>query len=388
MSYSFESLEPTQVGLEIDETLRARAWQESRAFATAASRWNAYLNQLCLQTVLAWLREEYDPQAAVFPHRAALTSYWEVVNGAAIAFAGRRLILIPCEAIEVDELRVPQEWVDIPSWVGDYYGAIQVNEDEGWVQFKGFVTHRQLKERGQYEWNDRVYCVDQSDLIADFGALWVSRQLAPQEITQVATPAIAPLPTTMQANHLIERLGHPAVVMPRLAIPFEPWAALMAHGGWRQKIAERRRGLPEQRSLLQWLQTGVSTLAQQAGWGQVEFQQAAGARGEASGLGRALSRPLTIADQPYELLVSPVAAEEAEPHAWRFTLRSLAAGGLIPAGFVLRLLTEDLQPFEGNEDIATAAVESLFIEVALEPGEGIVWEITPLPEAYEQEILR
>ena len=62
--------------------------------------------------------------------------------------------------------------------------------------------------------------------------------------------------------------------------------------------------------------------------------------------------------------------------------------GLIPAGFKLRLLTEDLLPFEGNEDSANTEVEQLYVEVTLEPGEGIVWEVEPIPEAYDREILR
>ena len=75
-------------------------------------------------------------------------------------------------------------------------------------------------------------------------------------------------------------------------------------------------------------------------------------------------------------------------NVWRFELSSLAPGGLIPTGVTLRLLTEDLQPFENNEDTATAPVEQLYIEVALESGEGIVWEIEPTPEDYDREILR
>ncbi|PSO81051.1 MAG: hypothetical protein BRC41_15925 [Cyanobacteria bacterium QH_9_48_43] len=51
----------------------------------------------------------------------ALPSFWEVVNGTAIALSGVRLVLIPSEAADLSELRVPQEWVDIPSWGGDYY---------------------------------------------------------------------------------------------------------------------------------------------------------------------------------------------------------------------------------------------------------------------------
>jgi hypothetical protein len=69
-------------------------------------------------------------------------------------------------------------------------------------------------------------------------------------------------------------------------------------------------------------------------------------------------------------------------------LRHLTVGLTIPSGFKLRLLTEDLQPFPDNKAVATTAVESLFIDVALEPGEGIVWEIEPLRENYDRKILR
>jgi Protein of unknown function (DUF1822) len=61
---------------------------------------------------------------------------------------------------------------------------------------------------------------------------------------------------------------------------------------------------------------------------------------------------------------------------------------VIPGGFKLRLLTEDLQSFPDNESVATTAIEVLAVEVALEAGEGIVWEVEPLPENCDREILR
>ena len=60
----------------------------------------------------------------------------------------------------------------------------------------------------------------------------------------------------------------------------------------------------------------------------------------------------------------------------------------MPTGFRLILLTEDLQPFEGNEEVATQPVEELVIEVALEAGEGIVWETVPAANQYDVEVLR
>jgi hypothetical protein len=66
----------------------------------------------------------------------------------------------------------------------------------------------------------------------------------------------------------------------------------------------------------------------------------------------------------------------------------LSPGGYIPIGFKLRLLTENLQPFENNEDAATIVADQLYIDVALEPGEGSVWAVEPTPDNYNQEILR
>jgi hypothetical protein len=172
-----------------------------------------------------------------------------------------------------------------------------------------------------------------------------------------------------------------------LAIPFERWATLLTHGGWRQQLAERRRGLPEQHSLVQWLQFGIPTVAQQWGWSRVDYQAgiAAARSSEESSPVAALSRIVTIAAQRYELQIIPV---DVTANIWRFELTSLAPSGLLPAGMTLRLLTENLQPFEGNEDMVISDVDRLYIEVALEAGEGLVWEIEPTPQDYDREILR
>jgi hypothetical protein len=48
---------------------------------------------------------------------------------------------------------------------------------------------------------------------------------------------------------------------------------------------------------------------------------------------------------------------------WPFELHNCALGGLIPDGFKLRLLTEDLQAFENNEVVAETAQEQLFLKI-------------------------
>ncbi len=373
----FAFAEPSQLCLESPSP--AQVWQQSQRFSSSSCRWNAYINLLCQGTFIPWLREEY-AQATVWPNSTALPGFWEVVNGSAITLDTTRLILVPSETIDLSELRVPQEWIDIPSWAGDYYLAAQVEPDSGWVRIWGIATHQHLKTRGSYDASDRTYCLDEDDLIKDINVLWVARQLCPDEQTRAA---IAPIPTLTlaQAENLISRLTSD-IVTPRLAVPFELWGALLEHGGWRQRLYQRRLGVLDQWSILQWLQNGVSEVAQQLGWEKVGFQPSlAGARGTPLDV---LSRQLVIAGQTCELRIIP---KDPEKQIWRFELQSSLDEG-IPEGVKLRLLTEDLQTFENNEAVAKTTINRLYIEVALEAGEGLVWEIDPVPENYDREILR
>lgn len=369
--------------LELSETDITGAWQRSQSFSSNSGCWNAYLNQICLNAVLSWLREEYDAGANVWLS-ATLPSIWEVVNGSAITLDKTRFVLVPTETIDLSELRVPQEWVDIPGWAADYYLGVQVNPDEGFVRIWGYATSQQLKQKASYQAQDRTYCLDEDDLISDISVLWVARQLCREEVTR---SEIAPLPSIplAQAENLIARLGNPDVVNPRLALPFELWGALLEHGGWRQRLYQSRMGYPEQWSILQWLQSGVSEAAKQLGWGQAQWQLGA-AKGMTIPSVDFLSRSLAIAGQNYELRVVP--RGNPDERIWRFELRNAQEGDRIPGGFKLRLLTEDLQAFEGNEDVAVNAVEHLFVDVVLAPGEGLVWEVEPMPDNCDREILR
>jgi Protein of unknown function (DUF1822) len=377
------SLMSDRLYLEIPESALG---QQNQTFSTPGTAWQARLNQMSLEAFLPWLQEER--AAKVVPTVAALPSFWEVVNGTAIACEDIRLVLIPTMAIDLRELRVPQEWVDIPSWSADYYLAVQVNPDAGWIKIWGYATHHQLKIQGTYDPSDRSYSLDEADLIQDLNVLWVARQLRsetlyPEELLRAEVETVPALQLP-QAENLLERLGNPAIVFPRLAVPFQLWAALLEHGGWRQRLYERRQGVSNLWSLSQWLQSGISGLAGQIGWKASALPIAIGMRSRTNQTER-LSRQLAIAGSLYELQVFP--SGDPEEQIWRFELRPLDADRQVPVGFKLRLLTEDLQPFDHNEDTAIEAIDRLYVDVILEPGEGLVWEVEPVPEDYDREIL-
>jgi hypothetical protein len=373
-----------QLYLEIPPTASSR----SRSFSTPGARRRAELNQRCLDAFLPWLREEQTATPYVWTREEALPSFWEIVNGTAISIDTIRLVLIPTEAIELSEFRVSQEWVDIPTWAADYYLSVQVNLEEEWIRVAGYVTHQKLKAIGTYDASDRTYCFNTIDLIEDINVLWLARHFCPDERLRSDLQSLPTLPQS-QAENLLERLGNSNLVFPRLEIPFHLWGSLIEHGGWRQRLYEQRQGLPEQWSIQHWLQTGISNMAQQLGWGQIEVSPAAittGTRSAESQLPTlCLSRQFNIAGDPYELRVFPQGHPTEQ--IWRFELRRVASP-VIPAGVTLRLLTEDLQPFENNTDTATSDVESLYVEVMLELGEGLVWETEPPSEDYDREILR
>ncbi len=392
MSFTATLFDSGQLFLEITERQREIAWQQSQSLATPNSRWQAYLNGLALGAVLPWLQEELaETQGRVVtPQPSDLLATWELVNGTPLGLKlrnqrQRRLVLVPDEAMDLEELAVPQEWLEITNWAADDFVAVQVNPDEGWVRLWGWASRSLLQEKAELDWSDRTYRLPQEALSADLGILTLALDLA--STSAIATPLeTPPVLDLANANSLIERLGNPAELRPRLAIPFERWAGLMAHSGYRQRLAERRWGIEEGRSPLSWLRSGLSALAEQSGWRSTQLAPAmAGVRGLET-VTPTLIRDLTIDHQPYELCIT--ALGDPPENCWRFSLRSANPQDPIPMGFVLRLLTEDLQNFDGNEDRATAPVAQLWIDVQLAPGEGIVWQVEPEPEGYSAEILR
>ena len=101
---------------------------------------------MALNAFLPWLQEE---------SRASKID-WELVNGTAITIEDSRLLLVPSEAEDLSELRVPQEWIDIPALRADYYLAVQVNVDAGYIRIWAYTTHQQLKNNGCFDPMDRT----------------------------------------------------------------------------------------------------------------------------------------------------------------------------------------------------------------------------------------
>ncbi|MCT7952009.1 DUF1822 family protein [Ancylothrix sp. C2] len=240
----FEQME-AQITPEDQET----AWKETENFSNPIARYNAYLNSVCLKTFVAWLqdwlREEKTAiKPLVLPSLKSLITLWEVLNGTAINVGEMRLILIPSDDLDIFELRVPQEWVDNPNWVGDYYLAVGVNldsdEQDCWLKIAGFATHRKLKNDGVYNPLDRSYslpvaALNQSLMVMELlTGLDVREELEELEIV-----------SENEAEFLLKKLGNNAIYSPRLVpeVAVEKWVALISNEAWREKLYQKRMGM-------------------------------------------------------------------------------------------------------------------------------------------------
>lgn len=231
---------PDQLLLEISQDEEKKAWQQSQGepFSNAAACRNAYLNRLCLNSFLSYLETESEisENPAILPSLDSLPSIWEVVNGIAIQIGQTRLVLIPSEQSCLSEFRVPREWLDIPNWAGNYYFAVEVNLESGWLQVWGYATYEQLRQ-GTCDPSDETYSIASEEMIEDISVLWVAKELYPSQKPQVNSLNSL---SHGQASTLVEQLGQPTPYSPRLDVPFAQWAALIANDMYRQKLYQRR----------------------------------------------------------------------------------------------------------------------------------------------------
>ncbi len=233
MMLSFETTTPW---FEILPELHHRAWQESRSLRIAGQSWQMYLNQVCLETIRPWLQEMLEQDTVIANGQRAV---WSMVNGSALTVNTRRFVLIPQEAMDRAEFRVPQEWIDIPSWAGDYYLAVEVDAEAQELQIWGYTTHQMLKQLGRYDEGDRAYSLVGSEVIQDMTVFEVMQQL-PLEPTRSEIAALPEL-TIAQAEVLIQQLGNPAIVLPRLQVNFAQWGALLQSPNGSQRLVEQQQ---------------------------------------------------------------------------------------------------------------------------------------------------
>lgn len=230
------------LNLPFSENDREKAWLQvnnSNQYSNDAARWNAFLNLLSQNILSIWLKKELELSR---PITFSSPDIWEFVNGTSFSFGDisigdKRIVIIPSEAIDNQEFSVPQEWVDIPKFIADYYLAVQIIPDELSISIWGFTTHIDLKTQGEYDAIERTYSLFRDDLIPDINTFIVSLEVC--QTQREVIPAL-PIISTNEAEYFIQQLSQPSLYLPRLDIDFLKWGAILENDTWRQKLYKNR----------------------------------------------------------------------------------------------------------------------------------------------------
>ena len=193
------------------------------------------LNQLCMVAVKKWLSEIFDLELkSVFPCTFGGTENLEfisgLVNGFALQVGKTRLVFIPSQSIDLTEIEIPQEWVDLPNWAGDYYIPIQVDVEGKYLHLWTFISHYDLKNNGEFDPVFRNYEIADNAGSKSLDVLFTACELHSLGELAPKRAEIAPVPTlaTADANKLIKQLQeHRSGFSPRLELPSSSWGAIL-----------------------------------------------------------------------------------------------------------------------------------------------------------------
>ena len=257
----------TDFWLDFTETDWTAALQQCDRLSPPGIARQAALNRLAIALLQPWLPEELNLDLDLWPNSQQLEALWTVVNGVAWSAGDFKLVAIASSGFAAD-FSVPQEWVDIPEWVADYYIAIQVDVGDRVARIAGYCTHKDLKTIGQYDPYDRAYHLTSEQLTDDIYTLFMLRDAGLEGETTVVVPTIPDI-SPAQASNLLDRLSDREIPFPRLERPFALWAACLRDRQWMQQLYERRQGIAPSLgsravNLAAWARGLADTVA--AGW--------------------------------------------------------------------------------------------------------------------------
>lgn len=227
-----------------------KALPKENDYSHDSAAFRALLNQLCINVLVPEITQEFETEYKQDSHTKtnyttqsnllaseSLPSIWEVVTGTKVIIQETQIVIIPNVWIDTEEFSVPQEWVDIPQWRGDYYVAVQVNLDDRWLRIWGVTTFNKLKTEGRYDPSDRTYSLDSEDLFEHTNVLFLDHLFSPEP--KIDIPALPEL-LSNQVDNLLMQTRRFKSYSPRLQVAFKQWAALLENDDYRQKMYRDR----------------------------------------------------------------------------------------------------------------------------------------------------
>lgn len=253
---ALKTLYSEHILIKISDANLNQAESESQSYSNQTGKNYAYINSIVRNCWINWMKENLDLEKEEI--NTNIPENWEFVNGSSVTLKNqKRLIFIPSDVDSLDELIIPQEWVDIPSWAGDYYLPVRIDLEKKYLHIWGYVSRKTLKAKAEYNGTFRNYYLDADYLINEVDLLWIGCDIC-QEKGEVKS-----LPPLSRPVELIEQLSEASNYSPRLKLKFDEWGALLDQRNYLQKLYEVRlqsgKVIPKiYRQISEWL-TSVFT---------------------------------------------------------------------------------------------------------------------------------
>jgi Protein of unknown function (DUF1822) len=196
-------------------------------------------NNLCQAAVIQYLQASLGLDVCTaYPSNIKSAQLNLLVDGFILSIAGIRVVFIPIEDLDNDSFELPQEWMDLSNWVADYYVPIQIDVNDQYLHLWGFITHRQVKETGEFDHIFRTYTINSQNISDDLDNLWLRCELQPSsEIVTNQTKHLSnPQLSAQVAQDIINLfLQHKSIFSPRLEFSFEQWGGILNQQVWLEK---------------------------------------------------------------------------------------------------------------------------------------------------------
>ncbi|URR36543.1 DUF1822 family protein [Thermosynechococcus sp. HN-54] len=243
-----------------------RQWIEQiTAAARAYRRGSVQMNAMAYAAVRHWFAE-MGMSADPFLPTVELPLFWEFVNGTLLKTPIGNVLSVPDTAIDLDECRIPLEWLNIPAWKPDYILGVQVLAEAAQVRLWGYAPSSSVN-RATVDTFSRTYSLEREDMIEDVPLL---AALPACHHIPVRSPAATAIPTAT-----FQQIVSGEILLPRLTLPLEEWLQII--GSPRHRLDLFLACHPQRLSLWLYAKTmGIRNLVDQ-GWQEVQELLAEGA---------------------------------------------------------------------------------------------------------------
>ena len=244
------------IKIKLTNQAKQEAWGQISHINNNFTRHRSYLNLLVRNAFISWLSLMLEEKTTDNLKLKNYFSIWEFINGNAIEINSSRIVLIPTETEDKTEISIPQEWLTIPDWVGNYYVVAEVNLTEDYLSFWGYTSYETLLNHSQLDVVDSHRDLAIEYLENDLNLIALEYEYGWEEI-----PQIEPIHqiSAVEKNNLLAQIKEH--LFPRYLLNFSQWLNIISDEQIRNQLYDSRQPI----KLSQWLTQQINSTITQ-GW--------------------------------------------------------------------------------------------------------------------------